>query len=152
MWSDNVHIKIFTTWRSGFQVIILTLLFHRIIFILFITIIIFESHCVELIYLLMIFLTVASLHGTICLVSSLIQSLLLRLSVLDLLICPYFWTMPFGIAIWLLCLCVHLCIQLRVITVLGIALAVLYPVITTECASLTSQLLIAVFIEYLLNY
>jgi len=34
---------------------------------LFITILIFERHCVELLYLPMICLTVASLHGTVCL-------------------------------------------------------------------------------------
>jgi len=67
----------------GLQVITLTSLFHRIIFILFIIILTFVSHCVVLIYLQMIFLTVASLHGIVCcLVLSLIQSLLLRLSVL----------------------------------------------------------------------
>jgi len=47
------------------------------------------------------FLTVASLYGTlVCVVLSLIQSLLLRLSVLlDLLIWLYFKKMPFSIAI-----------------------------------------------------
>jgi len=48
-------------------------------------------------------------------------------------------------------LCVHLCIHLRVIFDTGITLTVLYPVITNECASFTSQLLINVFIASLLN-
>jgi len=43
------------------------------------------------------FLTFTFLYGTVCLVLSLIQCMLLRLSVLlDLLICSYFKTMPNG--------------------------------------------------------
>jgi len=49
-------------------------------------------------------------------------------------------------------LCIHLCIHLRVIIVDGVTFVVLYPVIIKECASFTSQLLIAVFIASLLNY
>jgi len=49
-------------------------------------------------------------------------------------------------------LCVHMCIHLRVIFVIGVTLAVLYPVITKDCASFTSQLLITVFIAYILSY
>jgi len=47
---------------------------------LIISIVVFESHCVELVNKLIFandFLTVASLHGTVCPVSSLIQSMLL---------------------------------------------------------------------------
>jgi len=49
-------------------------------------------------------------------------------------------------------LCVHLCIHLRVINVIGATLAVAYPVITKEYAPYPSQLRITVFIAYLLHY
>lgn len=71
----------------------LSLLFHRVIFILFIVISIFVSHCIELIYLkiFIFFNRHASRHGAVCQVLSLIQSILLHLSVLlDLLICLHF--------------------------------------------------------------
>ena len=52
---------------------------------------IFVNRCVVLINLLMTFLPVASLNGTVCLVLSLIQSLFPRSSVLlEILICQIF--------------------------------------------------------------
>jgi len=51
----TMYYKVFIISLLGLQVIILTLLFHRIIFILFIVILTFVSHCVVLIYLQMIF-------------------------------------------------------------------------------------------------
>jgi len=87
----TMYYKVFhnlTPWAPSdyFNIVIPT---H--IFILFIVILTFVSHCVVLIYLQMIVLTVASLRGIVCLVLSIIQSLLLRLSVLlYLLICPNF--------------------------------------------------------------
>jgi len=84
--------KFFIISLLGLQVITLTLLCHRIIFILLLIMILtFVSPCVVLIYLQLIILTVASLHGIVCLVLSLIQGLLLRLIVLlYMLICPNF--------------------------------------------------------------
>jgi len=102
--SSDLTIKFFIISLLGLQMITLTLLFHHIIFILFIMISTFVSHCVILIYLRMIFLTTVSLHGIVCLVLSLIQSLLLRLSVLlYLLICPNFWSLLFRIASYAEC-------------------------------------------------
>jgi len=51
----TMYYKVFIISLLGLQVIILTLLFHSIIFILFIMILTFVSHYVVLIYLQMIF-------------------------------------------------------------------------------------------------
>jgi len=43
-------------------------------------------------------------------------------------------------------------LRLHVVIVIGFILVVIYPVLTTDCASFTKQLLVTVFIASLLNY